>query len=160
MAANSLLRRIVYIPGTEKDGKVDTVGLLEWLTEVRRICVEHGREEIGDQMIGELLSKAPADEDGGWPCVPVCAAIERIPSQDFSIGFNVGVMNRRGGILNAVIDAGANERELAEKYRSWARRRAYDYPYVSSLLGKIADDYVRLAKLEETEAEVRSRLEL
>ena len=43
---------------------MDTEGLFDWLTEVRRLCVEHGREKIGDQMIGELLSKAPADEDG------------------------------------------------------------------------------------------------
>ncbi len=41
--------------------------------------------------IGELLSKAPAEEDGGWPCLPVCEAMERIGSEHINIGFNIGV---------------------------------------------------------------------
>ena len=84
--------------------------------------------------------------------------MERIASDDLGIRFKLGVINRRGGILSAVIDAGANERELAEEYRGWARRRAFGYPYVSSLLDRIADEYDQLAKWEETEYEVRDRL--
>ena len=159
MAAYSLLRRIECIPGTEEDREVDTEGLFDWLTEVRRLCVEHGREEIGDQMIGELLSKAPADEDGSWPCIPVCAAMERIASHEIGIGFKVGALNRRGGILDPVIDPGAKEREFATKYRGWAKQRVFDFPYVSRLLDRIADEYDQLAKWDETEAEVRDRLE-
>ena len=159
-AARSLLRRIGHIPGTKAGGKVNTHALIDWLTDVRRVCSEHGRREIGDQKIGELLSKARADDDGGWPCIRVCAAMESIASEEFSIGFKLGVMNRRGEILSAVIDAGAKERALAAEYRGWARQRAFDYPYVSSVLDRIADDYDQLAKMEETEDKVRSRLEL
>ena len=39
-------------------------------------------------MIGQLLSKAPAEEDGSWPCLPVCEAMERIASQQIGSGFN------------------------------------------------------------------------
>ena len=62
-ATYQLLGRIGRIPGTGEDGKINAETLLSWITEVRRLCAEHGRIEIGDEMIGQLLSKAPAEED-------------------------------------------------------------------------------------------------
>lgn len=40
-------------------------------------------------------------------------------------------------------DGGEQERELADKYRAWSRRLSFEYPYVSGVLGRIADDYER-----------------
>ena len=157
-AAYRLLDRIGRIPGTGEDGKINAEALLNWITEVRRLCAEHGRIEIGDQMIGQLLSKAPAEQDGRWPCLPVCEAMESVASQHIRIGFNVGVHRARGVTSRAIDEGGTQERELAAKYRSWAKQCAFDYPHVSSVLESVAAEYDWHAKREDTEVEIEKRL--
>ena len=159
-AAYHLLRQIGRIPGTGPDGKVNAEALLDWMTEVRRLCAEHGRIEVGDEQIGELLSKdePPAEGNDGWPCLPVCEAMERIASQQIGRGFEIGVFNGRGVHWRGMDDGGTQERDLATNYRGWAKLRAFDYPYVSSVLESIAASYDRDAKREDAEVKIRKRL--
>ena len=157
-AAYHLLSQIGHIPGTGPEGKIHAEELLDWITEVRQLCAEHGRVEVGDRKIGELLSKTPPEEDGGWPCLPVCEAMERIASQQISDGFNTGVFNGRGVYSRGIDEGGVQERELAAKYRGWTQQRAFDYPYVSSVLERIAARYDQEAKAEDTEVEISKRL--
>ena len=157
-AAYRLLNRIGHIPGTGEDGKINGEVLLSWITEVRRLCTEHGRTEAGDEAIGQLFSKAPAEKDGRWPCLPVCEAMERIASQNIGIGFNAGVHRARGMTSRAIDEGGAQERELAAKYRGLAKQYAFDYPYVSSVLESVAAEYDWHAKREDTEVEIEKRL--
>ena len=155
-AAYRLLDRIERIPGTGSDGKVKAEALLEWVTETRRLCAEHGRVDVGDQMIGQLLSKAPPEENESWPCLPVCDAMERIASQQIGSGFNSGVHNARGAQLRG--EGGVQERELAAKYRGWSEQRAFDYPYVGGVLESVAADYDRQAGWWDTQAKIEERL--
>ena len=157
-AAFKLLHRINHIPGTAEDGKIDSEALFSWVTEARRLCAEFGRAEIGDQYIGQLLSKAPAEEDGPWPCLPVCEAMEKVASRDIGVGFSMGVCNSRGMTSRAFGEGGAQERALAAKYRNWSERRAFDYPFVSSVLESIAAGYDWEADREDDEANVEKRL--
>ena len=157
-AAYRLLGRLQRIPGTDQDGKVNAEELLAWVIEIRRLCVEHGRIEIGDQKIGELLSKAPSEETGDWPCLPVCEVMEQIASQQIGTGFNIGVYNGRGVHSRRIGEGGAQERELAAKYRGWAKLRALDYPYISTVLEDIADGYDREARQYDNETKIQKRL--
>ena len=157
-AAYRLLRRISHIPGTSADGEIHTETLYAWMVEVRRLCVEYGRAELGDRYIGQLLSRAPPEEDGAWPHLSICEAMERIASPQIGQGFNIGVLNGRGVTTRAIGEGGVQERELATKYRRWAEQRAFDYPYVSSILESIASDYDRQATREDDEAKVEMRL--
>lgn len=150
--------RIRYIPGTGQDRKVNVETLLAWVTEVRQLCAEHGRVEIGDLKIGQLLSKAPPEEDGSWPCLPVCEVMERVASPGIGGGFEIGTFNRRGVVSRTLEEGGDQERELAKKYRRWAKRREFDYPFVSSVLERIADGYDRDAGREDNEMKIRKRL--
>ena len=154
----NLLDRINHIPGTAKDGKIDSEALFAWVIETRRLCADYGRTEIGDEYVGQLLSRASAEEDGPWPCLPVCKAMERIASPEMGQGFRIGTHNSRDVTMRATGEGGAQERELVDKYRNWAKRRAFDYPFVSSVLEGIADDYDRQAAWEDDEANVRKRL--
>ena len=79
-----LLDRIKRIPGTNGDDEIIADDLTAWLTQVRELCAVYGRAEVGDHSIGELLSKAPAEGNGAWPCLPVCEAMERIASPRFA----------------------------------------------------------------------------
>ena len=152
-----LFDQVARIPGADQDGKIHAETLLSWMTEVRRLSAEYGRTKVGDLQIGQLLSKAPADEDGGWPCLPVCEAMQRTASEQIGRGFNIGVHNSRG--MHVREEGGDQERELAAKYRGWAKLRAFDYPYVSSVLESIAAGYDREAGWQDNRTKVEKRLE-
>lgn len=155
-AAHRMLDQIRRTPGTDGDGQINTEALAAWLTDVRQLCAQHGRSKIGDHCIGQLLSKAPAADNGVWPCLPVCEAIERIASHDIADGFVIGVHNSRGAHWRG--EGGAQERELAGRYRNWAQQLAFEYPYVGSVLERIAASYDREAEWHDSEANVRKRL--
>ena len=155
-AAYGLLDQIKRIPGTGRDGQIDVEALSAWLTEARRLCAHHGRAEMGDQCIGQLLCRAPAEQTGLWPCLPVCEAMERAASPEIAKGFTVGVNNTRGAHWRG--EGGAQERGLAAKYRRWAQQLAFDYPYIGGVLEGIAASYDREADWQDSEAVVRKRL--
>ena len=131
-AAHRLLDQIKKIPGTDENGMIDAVALAAWLAEVRRLCREYARADIGDHCLGQLLAKAPEGENGIWPCEAVCEAMEGIASPEIGRGFYIGVHNSRGVHWRG--EGGEQERELAAKYRAWAERLHFDYPYVGGVL--------------------------
>jgi addiction module HigA family antidote len=155
-AAHRLLDQIRKIPGTDANGVIAVAALSVWLAEVRRLCREYARAEIGDQCLGQLLSRSPAGENGVWPCDPVCQAMEEIASPHIGIGFEVGTRNSRGAHWRG--EGGEQERELAAKYRGWVERLHYDYPYVGSVLEGIASSYEREAGWQDSEAKITKRL--
>ncbi len=157
-AAYKLLERIRRIPGTGDGGDIDADALSKWVIETRRLCAEYGRSRIGDQYIGQILSRAPADEDGVPPCPVVCEVMERVGSRDIASGFTIGTLNARGVTVRGIGEGGRQERELAEKYRSWARQRSPYYPFVGGILEGIADDYDRQARRQDDEAQIEQRL--
>lgn len=155
-AAHSLLDQLKHLPGNGSDGSIDAGELLAWTIETRRLCAEHGRPEIGDQIIGQLFSKAPAEPDGSWPCRAVCEVMDRIAASHLATGFSMGTHNSRGAHFRG--EGGAQERELATKYRRWAELRAFEYPFLSNVLERIASDYDREGEREDSETKIRRRL--
>ena len=114
-----------------------------------------GRAEIGDQYIGQLMARVPAEGLDVWPCRPVCEVMERVSSPEIGRGFDVSVRNSRGAHWRG--EGGAQERELAAKYRNWARQISFDFPYMASVLEGIAGSYEREAEWQDSEATVRKR---
>ncbi|MBB6465849.1 hypothetical protein HNQ96_001707 [Aminobacter lissarensis] len=155
-AAHRLLDRIKKIPGTDENGRIDAAALAAWLAEVRRLCSEYGRTEIGDHCLGQLLAKAPEGENGIWPCEPVCEAMEGVASPEIGRGFYIGVHNSRGVHWRG--DGGEQERALAAKYRARAERLHFDYPYMGGVLEDIATSYEREANRQDSEAKITKRL--
>ncbi|MGE6226402.1 hypothetical protein [Paenibacillus chitinolyticus] len=156
LAAHRLLDRITMIPGTDENGKIDAVALASWLAEVRRMCRECGRADIGDQCLGQLLSRTTVTEDGLWPCEEVCEAMEGLASPQIGKGFYIGVRNSRGAHFRG--EGGEQERELASKYRTLAERVYFDYPYVGKILEDITKSYEHDAKWQDSEANISKRL--
>ena len=83
-------------------------------------------------------------------------ALEEIGSEDIAEGMRIGVYNSRG--VHSRGEGGNQERELAEKYRTWSRQLACEYPYVANLVAQIAAKYDHEAAWEDSEAAVRRRL--
>ena len=155
-AAYALLTNARRIPGTQGDGSIDLEELKAWLGNVRTLTREYGRAEIGDQMIGQLLSSCPPGGDGIWPCEPVREAIDDVGSQEIATGMLVGIRNARGSTWRG--EGGAQERELAEQYRSWSREVAFEQPFTANMLEQIAASYDHDAKWWDNQDSVRQRL--
>ena len=158
-AAFRLLQQVTRVPGADDEGRVDAHALGQWVTEARRLCRENGRATIGDRQIGQLLSRATSEKDGPWPCRAVCEVLETIASQDIAAGFKMGKYNSRGVVSRSLDEGGKQERELSARYRGWAEQLAFDYPYVASILERIAKGYDRDAEREDSEVLVMKRLE-
>ena len=138
-AAYTLLNLMGQIPGTKEDGTINRDTLAKWISEVRILCKQHAREAIGDQMIGQLLSRCPKGEDGIWPCKPIRDVIEDIASDELGKGMLIGIYKPGNASFNMA--TGSEERNLASKCRDWSRQVAIEYPYVDGLLQKIARFY-------------------
>ena len=152
-----VLERLRRIPGTQPDGTIDAATLVAWIEEVRRLCHEHGRAAIGDDRIGDLLAKAPADPDGIWPCRAVAEALDAVATKDLRTGFRTGVYNARGVVARGA--GGDEERALAARYRGWADAHRFDWPFTASVLDALATSYERDAVHWDHDAAVRRRLE-
>jgi addiction module HigA family antidote len=154
--AYRLLHKAKRIPGTGDDGKIDLERLRSWIKDVRSLCKTYGREDAGDNSIGELLSKSSRDEDGIWPAVAVRDVLEEVGNQKIAEGMAVGLYNQRGAHWRDV--DGRQERDLAAMYRGWSKQAAVEWPFASRLLERIAHSYDRDAEWHDTDANLRKRL--
>ena len=156
--AHALLKRLRRVPGIGADGTVDADVLSRWCGDVRQQCSELGRAEVGDMHVGELLSHAPTDAEGRWPCGPVCEVMERMASRHIEDGFQTAVFNARGSQWRGMEDGGDQERQRSLELDRLAQRIAFDYPRVSGVLKRIAKLYQRVGAWEDSDAELRKRL--
>ena len=157
MVPRDLLQWMSCVPGSDASGAVDSERLKSWLAEVRATCTQYGRAAAGDLTIGELLSRAPPDDDGRWPCQTVCEALEFMSSGDVDRGFIIGAHNARGVVTRHIGEGGDQERALAAKYRGWAQKLAYEYSHVGGILARIAEGYTREAGQQDTNAHLQRR---
>ena len=153
-----LLNTLQRIPGHDESGQLKTEKLAAWIGAVRTACTAVSRHEIADEIIGKLLSTAPARDDGGWPCEPVLNVLEQLHSMSMTVGVRMGLINSVGATLRD--EGGNHERAKAAKYRNWAAAIQYSHPFVATnLFMKLADTYDQYAKREDADAGVRRLLE-
>jgi hypothetical protein len=152
-----LLEAIKRIPGHDDLGELQADRLAKWIATVRQASAQLSRAEIADLSIGKVLANAPVGEDGVWPCESVRQMMEDVQSESIMKGAHTGVYNSRG--VHGRGEGGDQERELAEKYRTWGQALQVSHPYVSSkLLMELARTYEHEANLEDTEAGISRRL--
>lgn len=157
--AFSVLDQIRGIPGIDSKDTIDEEYLLSWINEVRRLCVLHGREEIGDYYIGKILANAPADDDEIHPCLPVCDVMEKTASRKLGEGFKAGVEFPDGYVKVRWEGEIQKESEHIDRYREWSRVRSITHPFVSRLLEDIAKYYEGDVARWNTDMRTRERLD-
>jgi hypothetical protein len=155
-AAHRLLDEIKKIPGTDQNGQIVAAELGSWTRSVRGLCRKHARADIGDQCLGQLLSRAPGAENGEWPCEAVCQVMEEEAAPEIARGFEIGVQNSRGEVCRG--EGGNQERELVIKYRAQAETLRFDFPYVASILDSIASSYSQEAYWWDSQSAIDKRL--
>jgi hypothetical protein len=156
-AAYRLLTRATRVPGTDDKGKIDARKLGDWLTRVRELTREHAREGVRESIIGQLLGRCPAGQDGIWPTEAVREVLEDFGTPELAGGMRNGRYNARGAAYHG--EGGDEERSLAETYRAWSRQLASRYPFTSRLLNDMVRMYEHDASWHDTNSQVRRRLE-
>jgi len=151
-----LLDRLRTIPGHDKNGDLCAERILNWVEQVRAGCAAIARSGVGDSHIGQLLSHAPAAEDGVWPCMPVRDALEQVANEDLGRGLNVAMRNSRGAHWRG--EGGAQERAIAAKYEAWAKAMEYTHPRVAAILHELEKSYLHDAEWEDNEAKIMRRM--
>ena len=155
-ASRRLLSEVTRLPGTRSDGSFDLDALEAWVDEVRQLCRQHDRLRIGDQLLGQFLSRVPPHDDDDVPPRPVCEVLERAASPEMSLGYQIGIRNARGAHFRP--DTGDPERLLATKYQGLAQRHQFEYPFVSTIFHDLSEDYVRDAEWHDAQGAARKRI--
>ena len=78
--------------------------LQAWVREARALCVQAGREAVGDLHIGQILAAAPAERGGARPAIAVREVIESTQSRELERGILAGVHNSRGPTWRGMTD--------------------------------------------------------
>jgi transcriptional regulator with XRE-family HTH domain len=156
--AYSLLHSWRSVPGRRADRSVDVAELMAWVTSARALLEKAQRSAIGDQLIGQMLSGAPSDPDGTWPCAAVREVIENVASEELERGLAIGKYNSRGVISRAIGAGGQSERSLAEHYETLATAVADSSLRTARMLRSMAEDYHRDANREDRDAALEDDL--
>ena len=146
------------LPGIREDGILDGQGLLNWILRAREALAKIGRVNIGDDVIGKMLSGSPVDPDGIWPHTAVRCLIEAIASDELEEGIEAGVINNRGATSRSITEGGAQEHRLADNYAGFATVVRDRWLRTSTLLNRISDHYRMYARHQDRRAELRQDL--
>jgi hypothetical protein len=130
-----------------------------WVDKARAALEESGRAEIGDQLIGQVMSGSPIDSDRAWPAIPIRDLVERLASDDFERGLEIGRYNSRGVITRSPLSGGDIERGEAEVYERMAITTGGQWPRTSAMLRRMAAHARADATHEDIEAELIQDLE-
>jgi hypothetical protein len=152
--ARRLVSLVNSIPGQKNTSEIDANELDSWVKQVRERCAQKNRKEIGDEIIGQILSHSPIGKDTIWPHEAVRDVIERYCSHDIERGLEVGRFNQRGVITRSLSEGGEQERKIAANYESQAELIRFKFPRTASMLKRMADTYKRDAIREDRDKEL------
>ena len=142
--AYQILHRFNKIPGCNEE--IVSVKIFEkWIEEGSEFAESIGLTRSFENCLGNLLSHAPLGSDGIFPHEMVREYFENGASTVVVNGFLVGKYNQRGV---HTVTAGAQEKEIAVKYRSDADSIRLDYPRTASILDELADSYLQESTYE------------
>lgn len=141
-------------PGIEENGQVNGQKLREWVETARRLAGEKDRGIIADQHIGKVLYYFPPDStDNAWPHIELRKLLEDLQSTEIEKGIEIEQYNARGVVTKAIFEGGAQERELATKWKSWAETIGFRWPRTRAMLDRIAASWEAYARHEDERAE-------
>lgn len=133
-------------PGITKHGAINEILLVDWMQEVKRLCVESGHWAIAQQIIGQTFAFHPAGIEGMLNNPALAKVLDASESDDMRTGFRLALFNMRGvhGFSH-----GKDESELAQLYRDNASK--YDlakFTNIATALRNLAESYARDAEQE------------
>ena len=144
------------MPGLRIDGTIDCHQLAKWVSDARLLFADADREDIGDELVGQVLSRSPVGVDGIWPAECVREILESIGSVNVETGLEAGAFNARGVTTRGVYDGGVLESKLSAQYREWAQKSTTRWPRTCRVLRRLADVYESFGRREDMRATERA----
>ena len=138
--AVSVLDSWSTLPGLNEDGSICKQYLDKWIFTVRDRLEGYVYSSIGNRYIGQILACSPLGKDDIWPAEEVRDIIESLECPDIEGGIRIGRLNQRGVTTRGIYTGGNQERELAQKYRTEAKKITIRYPRTAGILNNIATD--------------------
>jgi hypothetical protein len=147
-----VLEGLRRVPGMHEDG-VDEAALGKWVRLARDGLATADRVDIGDECLGTLLARAPAQAGDVWPPVAVRRVIEEVRSVHLDSGIENGHVKARGVTMRGVYDGGRQERDIASGLGRDAATMDVHWPRTARVLRSLADTYDGFAAREDREAQ-------
>ena len=147
-----LLERWKGYPGIDLQATEREERLLAWSQEVLERLHAAGRVSTAGIKLAEVLARAPAGDDGVWPCRAARQLLDAGRSRTLAHGLVVAKRNQRGVTRKAIGEGGPQERDLAREFAEMAPRVKDSSPATADMLRKLADSYVREAQGADEEA--------
>lgn len=149
--AYQLLKSLKTLPG-QTEQEVNQSVLLMWCSELQNLAKEQNRQDITEQLIGQLLAHAPmSSKDGAWPHEAVRYVIETLASSQVELGIRIERANMRGVFSKAFGEGGDQERTLAQQAQEWAKA-SLDFVRTHAMLELIAQSWLQDAERADTMA--------
>lgn len=149
--AYSIVKNFNVIPGIQDDKTINENELNLWIDEVRALASECARAEVTDSQIGQLLARAPKQEENTFPTI-IYDVLQRINSSSMYDGFRTQIFNSQGVTVRSPYSGGEIERNKAKQFNEVAEKIKITHPNVASLYRQLTKSYERSAKQEDDEA--------
>lgn len=147
-----VLEGLSRVPGSGEAG-LDRAKLRSWVQEVRTKLAEADRGPIGDEQIGQLLARAPAEPGDVWPPRAVRDLVEELGSEHIEEGIENGHVKARGVTMRGVYDGGRQERGIAADLRRDAAALDVQWRRTARMLRSLASTYEGFATREDRDAQ-------
>lgn len=146
------------VPGLSESGELSDCDFNTWADEAFRRASGVDRREVAETHLGALLARLARRRSWeDWLPPGILEFLDRPEHGSLREKFDLGIRNARGVTSRSPYAGGAQERKLAEKYRSLASRYTVAHPRVAALLNSIADRYDRDAQREDERAALGER---
>ena len=117
-----------------------------------------GRLDPADMRIGQVFAHAPIGTDGIWPDIAIRDLLEVVNSSAMEDGLLSQIYSNRGAVTKSLLEGGGQERQLAEKYKSYATATRDCWPRISSVLRSMSEKYASEARRSDKQAELEEDL--
>lgn len=151
--AGSLIHNGRGIPGSNADGVIDPEVFSGWIRSVRKLAQKQDRAAVTDLTIGAWLSDWPCEENpDSWPTSIIADLLDQGDCEDIRRGFSTGVHNSRGVTSRMPYDGGDQEREIANKFRTFAAGWGDQKPNLAAMIEDIAKSFEHDARRHDDDA--------
>lgn len=145
----SLFYNAEFCPA-ESNGKVDKEGLFAWIEEFKELLKKQHQTKLFTYFLGRIFAYSPKGEDGYYPQEAIRDAIQQYGDQSLESEYVCCVFNQRGVFSPT---GGAEERELANKYKRNADAVRTRYPKVATIYDQLCERYLYDADSERESEE-------
>lgn len=147
-----VLSNLRNTPFVDDKNNINEIALNNYIKQLQILGKARHITEVVNIVIGELLGNYAETEE--YPPVQICDIIENINCKYINDGFKTRILNKRGVTIRSAFDGGIMEFDEVAKYKKYADKVRFTHPVVCEIFDEISNYYYRVAKTEDTSAQI------